>query len=387
MNKERTVFSQVVGLLSQYEFKKSVDKYSLGILPRKFSFYDQFLSMAYAQLTFRESLRDIETCLMSLGSKAYHMGFRCRVTRSTLAYANDTRDWRIWHDLAQNLIIKARKLYSNDSLEVQFAQAAYAIDSSTITLCLTLFPWARYQKKVKAIKIHTQLELRGNIPSFILISRAKMNDILFLDKIILEPGAMYVMDRGYFDFQRFFRFTTEGAFFITRLKSNVGYKRTKIFYRNHRTAIRCDTAIVPLAKKAQANYPQHLRLVEYYDPETSKKLIFITNNFTLSAQSVADFYRSRWKVELFFKWIKQNLRIKAFFGTSKNAVYSQIWIAVSVYLLVAILKKQLNLPHSLHTILQALSACATEKIPLLWAFRNISENTQTQNNYNQLDLF
>lgn len=387
MNNERIVFSQLMDLFPRHDFNQCVKRYSGGIVPRRFSFFDQFLSMSYAQVTFRESLRDIEVCLASLGRKAYHMGFRSRVTRSTLAYANDTRDWRIWHDFAQTLITRARILYAGDPLDIQFKDAAYAIDSTTITLCLTLFPWARYRTQARAIKLHTQLDLRGNIPSFILISQAKMSDVNFLDQIIIEPGALYIMDRGYFDFARFFRFTIEGAFFVTRLKSKVCYKRVEIFSRSRSDAIRLDAAITPLSKNAKKDYPQRLRLIEYFDSEHQKLFLFITNNFALSAQAIADFYRARWKVELFFKWIKQHLRIKTFFGTSENAVRSQVWIAISVYVLVAILKKQLKLEQSLHTVLQVLSACAVEKMPILQAFRDVHDEILPLPPDNQLNLF
>jgi hypothetical protein len=387
MNKERIVFSQLMDLFPRHDFNQCVKRYSVGLIPRKFSFFDQYLSMSYAQVTFRESLRDIEVCLASLGAKTYHMGFRSRVTRSTLAYANDTRDWRIWHDFAQILITRARTLYAGDSLDIQFQNAAYAIDSTTITLCLTLFPWARYRTQARAIKLHTQLDLRGNIPSFILISHAKMSDVHFLDEIIIEPGALYIMDRGYFDFARFFRFTIEGAFFVTRLKTNVYYRRVEIFSRSRTGAVRLDTAITPLSKNAKKDYPQRLRLIEYFDIEHQKLFVFITNNFALSAQAIADFYRARWKVELFFKWIKQHLRIKAFFGTSENAVRSQIWIAISVYALVAILKKELKLEQSLHTILQVLSACSVEKMPILSAFRDVQDELLPHKQSNQLNLF
>lgn len=387
MNKERVVFSQLMDLISRHDFTVCVQRYAGKIVPRQFSFFDQFLAMSYAQITFKESLRDIEICLASLGTKTYHMGFRGRVTRSTLAYANDTRDWKVWHDLAQTLIVRARKLYATDSLSVQFKDSAYAIDSTTITLCLTLFPWARYRSHTRAIKLHTQLDLRGNIPSFILISQAKVSDVNFLDDIAIEPGALYVMDRGYFDFKRFYRFTLEGAFFVSRLKTKISYQRVEIFSRRNSGAIRCDAAITPLNKKAKKNYPQRLRLVEYFDNEHQRTFVFITNNFSLSAQAIADFYRSRWKVELFFKWIKQHLRIKAFFGTSENAVKSQIWIAITVYLLVAILKKNLKLKQSLHTILQVLSACAVEKTHILRAFRAVHDVEIALDDPNQLNLF
>ena len=387
MNIARTVFSQLMDLIQRYDFNLCVQRYTADITPRTFSYWDQFLAMAFAQLTFRESLRDIEVCLSALGAQTYHMGFRSRVTRSTLAYANNTRDWRIWADFAQILIKIARKLYSGDALEFQFDNAAYAVDSSTITLCLTLFPWARYTSEKRAIKLHTQLDLRGKIPSFIHISQGKMPDVKFLDDLVLEAGAIYVMDRGYFDFKRLFRFTQYAAFFVTRLKSKVYYRRIKIFSRDKHAAIRLDAAVRPLSRKARKNYPDQLRLVEYYDADKSKLLIFITNNFTLPAQTIADLYRNRWHVELFFKWIKQHLRIKAFFGTSENAVKTQIWIAISIYVLVAILKKELHLKHSLHTILQVLSICAIDKTLILQAFRDTDMQKNDLTSDNQLNLF
>ena len=387
MNQARTVFSQLMEVVSREEFHRCVQRYAKEQQPRKFSYRDQFLAMAYAQVTFKESLRDIEICLSALAKKTYHMGFRSRVTRSTLAYANENRDWRIWHDFAQTLIARARKLYAGDVLEVQFKGVAYAIDSTTITLCLSLFPWAKYRTDTRAIKLHTQMDLRGNIPSFILISPANTNDVNFLDHILIEPGAVYIMDRGYFDFSRFFRFTTEGAWFVTRLKTKISYRRVKIFYRSRSGAVRLDATIVPLSKSAKNNYPQQLRLIEYFDSETMRVLVFITNNFALSAQTIADLYRSRWKVELFFKWIKQHLRIKAFFGTSQNAVFSQIWIAICVYVLAAILKKELQLQHSLHTILQVLCSCSAEKMPILSAFRDVRDEIISAPMPNQLSLF
>ena len=328
MNKERTIFSQVLESVSRHEFNSCVNRYTQDVKPRKFSFWDQFLAMAFAQLTYRESLRDIEVCLASLGTKSYHMGFRSRVKRSTLADANNQRDWKIWSDFANLLIGRARKLYAKDKLDFGFKDAAYALDSTTITLCLTLFPWAKFTSKKKGIKLHTQLDLRGNIPSFILISQAKVNDVNFLDDLILEAGALYVMDRGYFDFERLFQFTLRGAFFVTRLKSKVPYRRVEIYTRNRYAPIRMDAAIITLTKKSRQKYPQQLRLVEYYDTETKKLLVFITNNFLLPAQIIADIYKARWQVELFFKWIKQNLRIKSFYGVSENAVKTQIWIAI-----------------------------------------------------------
>jgi hypothetical protein len=387
MNKEQVIFSQLIELAPRYEFNKCVRRYAAGLQPRKFSYWDQFLTMAFAQLTFRESLRDIEVCLGALGSKTYHMGLRGRVTRSTLADANDKRDWRIWFDFACVLIGKARNLYSGEDLGFEFTNAAYALDSTTISLCLSLFPWARYRSGEGAIKLHTQLDLRGSIPSFILISQGKMNDINFLDDLIIEAGALYVMDRGYFDFERLFRFTSVGAFFVTRMKKKISYRRNHIFSRDRRAAIRCDALITPLSRKARRHYPQQIRLIEYFDSENNRTFLFITNNLALPAQTIADIYRARWRIELFFKWIKQHLRIKAFFGTSENAVKTQIWISVCVYLLVAIAKKQLHLGHSLHTILQVLSVSSVEKTPILQAFQEVTEQFAVISIRNQLDLF
>lgn len=387
MNKERSIFSQLVSFAPRHEFNRCVERYAGNLQPRKFSYWDQFLTMAFAQLTLRESLRDIEICLSALDAKTYSMGFRSRVTRSTLADANDRRDCRIWVDFAQVLITEARKLYVGEALEIEFSKTMYAIDSTTISLCLSLCPWARFRSGKGAIKLHTQLDLRGNIPSFILISQGKMNDVNFLDDLILEAGAMYVMDRGYFDFSRLFKFTLNGAFFVTRLKKNIPYRRSKIFYRDKRTSIRCDALIIPLSRKARKHYPLPLRLIEYFDSDNKKTLVFITNNLSLSAQAVADIYKSRWQIELFFKWIKQHLRIKTFFGTSQNAVTTQIWIAISVYLLLAIAKKKLELQHSLYAMMQILSISSGEKMPILQAFSNTFDQKLLDDNHNQLNLF
>lgn len=387
MNQQQTVFAQLMELVPRQVFQRCVKHHGRGLQPRRFSYRDQFLSMAFAQLTYRESLRDIEVCLSALGARVYGMGFRSRVVRSTLADANNTRDWRIWSDFAQVLIAKARKLYAGDPLESEFSSAVYALDSTTISLCLSLCPWARFQQAAGAVKIHTQLELRGHIPSFVLISSAKMSDVQLLDHLALEAGAMYVMDRGYFDFKRLFRFTVEGAFFVTRMKRDIPYRRCTIFYRNRRGAIRCDALIDPLNPPAHFAYPSNIRLIEYFDADNNRLLTFITNNFALPANTVADLYKARWQVEIFFKWIKQNLRIKAFFGTSENAVRTQIWIAVSVYLLVAILKKQLRITESMHTILQVLSISAAEKIPIFSAFQRTPLKKTAPVHANQLDLF
>lgn len=387
MNQHSPIFAQIMKLVPRYEFNLCVQRYAKDINPKKFSFWDQFLAMAFAQLTYRESLRDIEICLSGFGAKTYHMGFRSRVTRSTLAYANDTRDWHIWHDLAQLFIPRARQLYAKEKVQFEFEQAVYALDSSTISLCFSLFAWAKFRSTKRGIKLHTQLDLRGNIPTFILISQAKMNDVSFIDLIIIEAGALYVMDRGYFDFERLYRFTIEGAFFVTRIKTNIAYRRVEIFFRANSGAIRLDAAIVPLSKQSRKKYPQRLRLIEYYDLDSKKLLVFITNNFSLSAQTIADIYKARWQVELFFKWIKQHLRIKTFFGTSENAVKTQIWIAITVYLLVAIIKKELKLPNSMHSMFQLLSLSSTLKTPILSAFYDDSQQILTSPHPNQLNLF
>lgn len=387
MNNQQAVFSQLMGLVPRFQFNQCVQRYADNLKPRKFSYWDQFLTMAFAQLTFRESLRDIEVCLAALGSKTYHMGIRGRVTRSTLAHANNRRDCRIWSDFACVLIDVARKLYAGETLEFDFADAVYALDSTTISLCLSLFPWARFRSKKAGIKLHTQLDLRGHIPSFVLISQGKMNDVSFLDDLMIEAGALYVRDRGYFDFERLFRFTANGAFFVTRLKKNIPYRRNRIFSRDKHAAVRCDALITPLSREARQHYPQCLRLIEYFDAEHKRTLVFITNNLVLPAQTIADIYRARWQIELFFKWIKQHLRIKAFFGTSENAVKTQIWIAVSVYLLVAIAKKQLRLNQSLHTILQVLSISTVEKMPILQALQGVPDKFPANQKPNQLNLF
>jgi len=387
MNRHRTVFAQLLDLAPRWEFNECVKRHTRDFLPRKFSYWDQFLTMAFAQLTQRESLRDVEVSLAALGSKTYNMGFRTTVKRSTLADANEQRDWRIWSDFALVLIKEARKLYADEPLGYEFDSAVYALDSSTVSLCLSLCPWAKFRKNKGGIKLHTQLDLRGNIPSFVLISPAKINDVKFLDDILIETGALYVMDRGYFDLARLFHFATEGAFFVTRLKRRVFYCRRKIFSRSKKDAIRCDALVDLRSKVARKKYPQRVRLIEYYDSDNKRTFLFITNNLSLAAQTIADIYKQRWQIELFFKWIKQHLRIKAFFGTSENAVKTQIWIAVSVYLIAAIAKKKLSLEPSLYTILQALSVSVAEKTPILSTLNSCQEENNGVGIPNQLDLF
>jgi len=352
MNVGRTVFSQLIEYLPSKEFQKCVSRYGGDAHFRGFSCWDQLLAMSFAQLTYRESLRDIEACLRSMSGKLYHMGLRGRVARSTLGDANETHDWRIYADFAQVLIGIARPLHARDPIGVDLAHSLYALDSTTIDLCLSLFPWAKFRKHKAAVKMHTLLDLHGNIPTFISITDGKVHDVNILDEIMPEAGAFYVMDRGYVDFERLYIFTLSAAFFVVRTKSNVILQRRYSHPVDRTTGVRSDHTVILTAIGSAKVYPDVLRRVSYLDIETRKRFKFLTNNFTLSAVTIAQIYKSRWQVELFFKWIKQHLRIKAFYGTSENAVKTQIWIAVSVYVLVAIIRKRLMLPISLYQILQ-----------------------------------
>ncbi len=343
--------------------------------------------MAFAQLTYRESLRDIEACLRSMSGKLYHMGFRSRVARSTLADANESHDWRIYADFAQVLIGIARPLYAHDPIGVDLDQSLYALDSTTIDLCLSLFPWARFRKHKAAVKVHTLLDLHGNIPTFIRITDGTVHDVNILDEILPEAGSFYVMDRGYIDFERLYLFTLSSAFFVVRTKENVLLQRRYSRPADKTTGVRSDHTVILTAIESAKVYPDPLRRVSYYDTETDKRLKFLTNNFVMPALTIAQIYRSRWQVELFFKWIKQHLRIKAFFGTSDNAVKTQIWIAVSVYVLVAILRKRLGLEASLYQILQILSLTLFEKVPILQAFQASDSQSDLPAFDNQLILF
>jgi len=343
--------------------------------------------MAFAQLTYRESLRDIEVCLRAMQTKLYHMGIRSRISKSTLADANENRDWRIYGDFAQVLIHMARELYIKEEFAVELDQTVYALDSTTIDLCLSLFPWAKFRKHKAGIKLHTLLDLRGNIPTFIRITEALLHDVNILDDIILEAGAFYIMDRGYLDFGRLYTFHQCLAFFVTRAKGNFQFRRLYSYPIDKSTGLRCDQTIVLTGFYASKDYPEKLRRVCYVDKETEQSLVFLTNCFTLPAITIAQLYKCRWQVELFFKWIKQHLRIKAFFGTTKNAVKTQIWIAISVYVLVAIIKKQLNLDLNLYTILQILSVTLFEKVSILQVLTEAGYKTHSTNSYNQLMLF
>jgi len=388
MNTSRTVFSQLMDFLPLSEFRRCVERYKGNYYLKSFSCLDQFLCMAFAQLSYRESLRDIESCLRSMQNKLYHMGIRSRVSRSTLANANEKRDWRIYADFAQVLINIARDLYTDDEFGVELDETVYAFDSSTIDLCLSLFPWARFRKTKGAIKLHTLLDLRGSIPSFIFITDGKVHDVNVLDELIPEPGAFYIMDRAYLDFERLYILNQCMAFFVIRSKRNTKFRRLYSHRIDKSTGLRCDQTIVLTGVKTKKHYPDKLRRVKFFDEEKDKKLSFLSNNFIVPPLVIADLYKCRWQVELFFKWIKQHLRIKAFYGTSKNAVKTQIWIAISVYVLVAIVKKQLRLHDlSLYTILQILSVTLFEKSLLLHVLTATEYNNQTTYGPKQLNLF
>jgi hypothetical protein len=387
MNSGRTVFSQLIGFLPDREFRRCVGRYDGNHRLREFSCWDQYLTMAFAQLTYRESLRDIEACLRSLQGKLYHMGFHGRVARSTLADANESRDWRIFADFAQVLIGIARPLYAHDPIGVDLDQSLYALDSTTIDLCLSLFPWARFRQHKAAVKMHTLLDLRGSIPTFLRITEGKVHDVNILDEILPEAGAFYVMDRGYIDFERLFVFTLCSAFFVVRTKENVLLQRRYSHPTDKTTGLRSDHTVILTGIASAKAYPDPLRRVTCFDAETNQRLKFLTNNFVLPALAIAQIYKCRWQVELFFKWIKQHLRIKAFYGTSENAVKTQIWIAVSIYVLVAIVRKRLGLEASLYQILQILSLTLFEKVPILQALEASDFQDDLVANRNQLMLF
>ena len=383
----RTVFAQLMDHLPPHEFRKCVERYGGNYKFRGFSCRDQFFCLAFAQLTFRESLRDIEACLRSVQSKLYHMGFRGRVSRSTLADANEAHDWRIFADFAQVLIGIARPMYANESLGFDLDNTVYALDSTTIDLCLSMFPWARFRSKKAAVKIHTLLDLRGPIPTFIEVSDGKLHDVNILDTIVPEPGSFYVMDRAYVDFERLHVFHRGGAFFVTRTKKGIQFRRRYSHDVDATTGVRSDHTVVTATATSRKHYPDPLRRVHYYDAEHDRHLRFLTNNFDLPALNICLLYKSRWQVELFFKWIKQHLRIKKFYGYSENAVKTQIWIAVSVYVLVAIVKKRLDLEASLYEILQVLSVTLFEQTPVLRAFGDAVSQEKSDTISNQLKLW
>ena len=383
----RTVFSQLLDFLPQKQFDKCVHRYHGNHRIKTFSCFDQYLCMTFAQITYRQSLRDIETCLRAMQSKLYHCGIRGNVSRNTLANANEHRNWRIYADFAQVLINKARTLYANEDFGLQLNREVYALDSTTIDLCLSLFPWAKFRKHKAAVKVHTLMDLKGSIPTFIRITDGKVHDVNILDCLVLEPGAIYVMDRGYLDFARLFTFTQNLSTFVTRAKSNFNYRRLCYRKVDKTTGLRCDQTIRLNGFYASQDYPAVLRRIGYFDIETNKKFIFLTNNFSLDALTITQLYKCRWRIEIFFKWIKQYLRIKTFFGTSINAVKTQIWIAISVYVLVAIVKKELEIELSLGEILQILSIVLFEKASITQVLtKTISQNENTQF-HNQLLLF
>jgi hypothetical protein len=387
MNRGKLVFAQLMQHLPLTTFRRCVTRYRGAFKVKSFSCLDQFLCMAFAQLTFRESLRDIEVCLRAQSSKLYHLGIRSAVARNTLANANAVRDWRIYADFAQSLIGIARLLYAQESFGVDLQETVYALDTTTIDLCLSVFPWAVFRTAKAAIKLHTLLDLRGNIPTFIHISDGKVHEVNILDQLLPEPGAFYIMDRGFLDFERLYRFHEAGSFFVTRGKSNLKVQRRYSHPVDRTTGLICDQSVVLTGFYSHQGFEAPLRRIRFKDPETAKTLIFLTNNFVLPAFTITELYRCRWQVELFFKWIKQHLRIKAFFGTSENAVRSQIWIAVSAYVLVAIVKKRLHLSASLYEILQILSLTMFEKIPLDQLLAQTMSDEIQPGSDNQLILF
>ena len=387
MNTGRTVFAQLMEFVPTYQFQLCVDRYHGNHYVKDFSCWDQFLCLAFAQLTYRASLRDIETCLRAQQPRLYHMGFRGRVSRATLADANESRDWRIYRDFAQVLIGMARELYHDDSFGVELSETVYAFDSTTIDLCLSLFPWGQFRRRKSAVKLHTLLDVRGSVPTSVYVTGGQVHDVNLLDELLLEAGAFYLLDRGYVDFARLYVFTQACAFFVTRAKKNMQFYRRSSHQVERFTGLRSDQTILLTGVRTAQRYPDPLRRIHYFDAEKDLRLIFLTNNFLLPALTIAQLYRARWKVELFFRWIKQHLRIKAFYGTSENAVKIQVWVALSVYVLVAIVKKQLRLDMSLYKILQILSITIFEKTPILEGLFNFADETERDNTWKQLNLF
>lgn len=384
--RSQTIFAQLMDFLPRNEFNKCVERHHGNHKVQSFSCWSQFLCMAFAQLTYRESLRDIETCLCTMRNKLYHMGIQ-GVARNTLANANKVRNWQIYADFAQILIAQARALYRDDAIGVELEHTVYALDSSTVDLCLSLFPWASFRKRKGAVKLHTLLDLRGNIPSLIIITNGKLHDVNILDELTIEAGAIYVMDRGYVDFERLHAIQRASAFFVTRAKDNCDWRRVYSRPVDKTSGVQCDQSIALSGFYTSKHYPQHLRRVRYFDAVNNKRLVFLTNNFELPALAIAELYRCRWQVELFFKWIKQHLRIKKFYGNSENAVKVQIWIAIATYALVLIVKKQLRLAYSPYTILQILSVSLFEKTPILQAFSELDSQNENNDSCNQLLLF
>jgi len=387
MNTQPSVFAQIMAFLPLPEFRKCVRRYGGDYRARKFSCLDQFFCLAFAQLTYRESLRDIVSCLKAVRSRLYHMGIRGRISRNNLANANEARDWRIYADFAQVLITEARRLYRNEDIGLELGNTIYAFDSTTIDLCLSLFPWARFRQRKGAIKLHTLLDLKGSIPTFIHITQGKTHDVRILDDLLPEPGSFYILDRAYLDFFRLYTLHQNHAFFVIRAKSNLQSRRISSQPIDKSKDLRSDQRIVLTGPKSKTDYPDAIRRVRFYDRENGRYLTFLTNNFLLPALTIAKLYKLRWNVELFFRWIKQNLRIKSFYGTSENAVRTQIWVAITVYVLVAIIKKKLDLPVPLYTFLQVLSIMAFEKTPLNQLLTEKHDHESMADEPNQLLLF
>lgn len=387
MNSGKTIFSQLMEFLPLHEFRRCVQRYDGNHKVQSFSCLDQFLCMAFAQLTYRESLRDIEACLRAAGTKLYHMGIRGRVSRNTLANANAVRDWRIYRDFAQALIRIARPLYAGSGIGARLRHTVYALDATTIDLCLKLFPWARFRKAKGAVKLHTLLDLSGSIPTVVIVTDGKVNEMKILDQLVFEPGAFYIMDRGYLDFARLYKIHLSSGFFVIRAKRRFDFNRLRSHPVDKLSGVRCDQTITLANVFPRRKYPEKLRRIRFFDAATNKRLVFLTNNFTLPPETIAELYRNRWQVELFFKWIKQHLRIKAFYGTTENAVKTQVWIAISVYLLVATVKKRLDLDASLYTILQIISVTVFEKTPLLQALETGNNMNINDDPCKQLTLF
>ena len=388
MNSGKTIFAQLIDFIpSSYEFRRCVERYQGNYKIQSFSCWDQFLAMAFAQLTYRESLRDIEACLRAAPAKLYHMGIRSQISRNTLAHANQVRDWRIYADFAHALIRVARDLYIDEPFGVELDQTVYALDATTIDLCLSLFPWAQFRRHKSAVKLHTLLDLRGSIPTVVIVTGAQIHEVNILDQLFWEAGAIYLMDRAYLDFQRLYRLHQSGAFFVTRAKKRFDCQRLFSQPVDKTTGLRCDQIVSLNNPVPKRGYPERLRRIHYYDASSQKRLVFLTNNFLLPPLTIAKLYQCRWQVELFFRWIKQHLRIKAFYGTSKNAVTTQVWIAISVYVLVAIVRKRLNLKRSLHSILQILSVSLFEKMPILQALSAPECDEINHESSNQLILF
>ena len=387
MNQGQTIFSQIMSYIPKYSFDSCVKKYRGNYKVQSFTCWEQFLAMSFAQLTYRESLRDIETCLRAMQNKLYHIGIRSKISRSTLAAANQNRDWRIYAAFAYILIDQAKELYRDDKFFKELDETVYALDSTTIDLCLSLFPWAKFRKTKGAIKIHTLLDLQNNIPSFISITDGSVHDVNILDDLITEIGAFYVLDKGYIDFERLYNLNINSAFFVTRAKSNFQFKRIYSHQVDKSLGLICDQSIVLKGFYPSKDYPDKIRRIKYFDPQNNRRLVFLTNNFCLPAMTIANLFKQRWQIELFFKWIKQNLKIKSFYGNTPNAVKTQVCIAISVYVLLAIIKKKLKIEHSLYTFLQLISISIFEKTPIISLFSDSSYINEIDYNPNQLSLF